>query len=81
KVSENQFSINLNFDNKWLIDFPSVNRILDESPFKITAFIDKDYNLDFEYTFALKNNSEIGTRHIKDDPQYNQNISGLVRKE
>ncbi|UMQ41159.1 ATP-binding protein [Chryseobacterium sp. Y16C] len=81
KVSENQFSINLNFDNKWLIDFPSVNKILDESPFKITAFIDKDYNLDFEYTFALKNNSEIGTRHIKDDPQYNQNIRGLVRKE
>ncbi len=60
KVNENNFRINLSFGNNWLVDFPTVDEILDNAPYKITAFIDNNYNLDFEYEFSLKNNKEIG---------------------
>lgn len=79
KVSEESFKINLNFDNQWLVDFPTADRILEEAPYKITAFIDCDYNLDFEYDFSLKNNKEIGGRKIINDSNYNKNIKGEIR--
>lgn len=81
KVREIDFKINLNFNNQWLVDFPSVEKILNEAPFNMTALIDKDYNLDFEYNFALKNNNDIGKRIIKNDSSFNRNIRGLVKKE
>jgi signal transduction histidine kinase len=81
KIKENSFKINLNFGNQWLVDFPSINTILEEAPYKITAFIDSSYNLTFEYEFNLKNNNEIGHRVISDDPKYNTNIKGGIRPD
>lgn len=81
RVKEFDFRINLNFNNQWLVDFPSVEKILNEAPFNMTALIDKDYNLDFEYSFALKNNVNIGERVIKNNQDFNRNIRGLVKKE
>jgi anti-sigma regulatory factor (Ser/Thr protein kinase) len=81
KISEESFGINLNFDNQWLVDFPTADKILDDAPYKITAFIDGDFNLDFEYDFSLKNNSEIGSRKIINNPDYNRNIKGDIRSK
>lgn len=79
KVNDESFRINLNFDNQWLVDFPTADKILEDAPYKITAFIDSDFNLDFEYDFALKNNKEIGCRKIINDSKYNRNIKGDIR--
>ncbi|MFH7016515.1 ATP-binding protein [Flavobacterium sp. FlaQc-47] len=84
KVDENSFKINLNFNNQWLVDFPKIDTIIDEAPFKLVALVDKNYNLTFEYTFSLKNNPELGVRVI-DDSSYDRNIKGdikpYIRKE
>ncbi|PBI89077.1 Sensor histidine kinase TmoS [Flavobacterium sp. ACN2] len=79
KIQEDGFKINLNLENDWLIDFPSVNSILEAAPYKISALIDSSYNLSFEYIFTLKNNSNIGSRIILDNPQYDTNIKGDIR--
>ena len=79
KVKETSFRINLNFDNQWLVDFPTAEKIIEEAPYKITAYIDEKFNLDFEYEFSLKNNPEIGKNVIKDNPDYNKNIKSLIR--
>ena len=81
KIKENSFSINLNFGNQWLVDFPSVKTIIEEAPYKINAFIDKSYNLTYEYEFKLKNNLEIGERIISNDPKYNLNIKGGIKPD
>ncbi|MBC5842628.1 sensor histidine kinase [Flavobacterium sp. F-380] len=80
KIKENSFKINLNFNNDWLADFPSVNSILNDAPYKITALIDSEYNLNFEYEFKLKNKIEIGQRKILNDPNYNKSIKGQIRQ-
>lgn len=82
KVAENNFSINLSFDNQWLTDFPSISGILSESPFKLYALIDENYNLTFEYEFSLINNSKIGKRIINDKENSNlieKNIKGNIK--
>ncbi len=79
KVDEEAFKINLNFDNQWLVDIPSADEIIEDAPYQITALIDKEYNLDFEYKFSLKNNEEIGENVIKDNPKHNLNIKGEIR--
>lgn len=82
KVSESNFKINLSFDNQWLVDFPSASNILKESPFKLYALVDKNYNLNFEYEFSLKNNPKIGSRIIneKNNPNlYEKNIKGNIK--
>ncbi len=79
KIKKDSFKINLKFENKWLSDFPTVDKILKDAPFKITALIDSNYNLDFEYKFSLKYNAKIGKRIIEDDPKYNINIRGNVK--
>lgn len=79
KLQEGTFYINLNFDNKWLADFPSVSKILSEAPFKITALISEEYDLDLEYEFELKLKPEIGKNTIKNDPKFNENIKGKVK--
>jgi len=88
KVKENSFKINLNFDNQWLSDFPTVDKIIDEAPFKLFAIVDENYNLTFEYKFSLENNKEIGIRKIDavENPKlYERNIKGdikpYIRKE
>lgn len=80
KVDENKFKINLTFDNKWLVDYPSITTITDDAPYFITAFIDSKFNLDFEYYFKLGVNKEIGNRTIKDNPKFNRNIKGDIRR-
>ncbi len=82
KLSESSFQINLSFDNQWLIDFPSAVSILNESPFKLYALIDENYNLSFEYEFSLKNNSKIGSRKINEKENsslYEKNIKGNIK--
>ncbi|WP_417942823.1 sensor histidine kinase [Flavobacterium sp. RS13.1] len=84
KVDENKFKINLNFNNQWLVDFPKIDTIIEEAPFKLVALVDENYNLTFEYNFSLKNNSEIGYRTINNST-YDRNIKGdikpYIRKE
>jgi signal transduction histidine kinase len=82
RVIENHFKINLSFDNQWLTDFPSASGILGESPFKLYALIDEEYNLTFEYEFSLKNNQKIGKRIINDKENANlfeKNIKGNIK--
>ncbi len=88
KVIENNFKINLNFDNQWLTDFPSASEILEQSPFKLYALIDEEYNLTFEYEFSLNNNLKIGKRIINDKENTNLfekkikgNIKPYLRRE
>ncbi|HET8887109.1 MAG TPA: sensor histidine kinase, partial [Salinimicrobium sp.] len=81
KVNEESFKINLNFDNQWIVDFPTADKILEDAPYKITAFIDGKYNLDFEYDFSLKNNEKIGSRKIINDQNYNKNLKGDIRSK
>lgn len=79
RMDENSFKINLSFDNQWLQDSPSIEDLLEEAPYKITAFVDKDFNLIFNYEFSLKNNDKIGRRVIRNDKQYNRNIKSSLR--
>lgn len=82
RVNENSFKINLNFDNQWLSDFPGVDKIIDEAPFKLFAIVDENYNLTFEYKFSLENNKEIGIRKIDavENPKlYERNIKGEIK--
>lgn len=79
KVNEDVFKINLQFDQKWVADMPEASQVLTEAPYKIVAHIDPGFNLDFEYEFKLRNNPTIGTRSIKNDPNYNRNIKGIIR--
>lgn len=79
KIDESIFKINLNFDNQWLVDIPSANNIIDEAPYQITALIDNEFNLDFEYKFSLKNNLNLGKNIIKDNSEFNRNIKGEIK--
>lgn len=82
KLKENDFKINLSFDNQWLTDFPTITNILNESPFKLFAIVDEDYNLTFEYKFSLTDNHIIGSRQINDKENnnlYEKNIKGEIR--
>lgn len=79
KVEDQTFKINLSFQNEWLVDFPKSSKILDEAPYKVTAFLDSEFNLTFEYLFSLKNKPEIGIRPIKGNPNYDKNIRGLIK--
>lgn len=80
KVDENKFRINLSFSNKWLVDYPSIDKIIEDAPYNITAYLDSKFNLDFEYYFKLGINQDIGDRVIKDNPKFNRNIKGDIRK-
>ena len=82
RVNENSFKINLNFDNQWLSDFPAVDKIIGEAPFKLFAIVDENYNLTFEYKFSLENNKEIGIRKIdavENSKLYERNIKGEIK--
>lgn len=62
-----QFNINLNFNNWWLNDFPDIDEILNQSPYKLSVSIDQQYNMSFYYEFDLKNNPEIGNREVSNE--------------
>lgn len=79
KIDDNAFKINLSFDNKWLVDYPNVKEVIEGAPYFITAYVDSDFNLDFEYYFMLAVNKKIGDRQIKNNPKYNRNIKGDIR--
>ncbi|MFM9949665.1 MAG: sensor histidine kinase [Saprospiraceae bacterium] len=79
KVEDKDFSINLNFNNQWLADFPTSSKIINEAPYKVLALVDKDFNLTFEYYFSLKNNHTVGNREIKSTVNYDKNIKGLIK--
>lgn len=64
KNEEKDFKIDLNFHNDWLKALPSLGQVLDAAPYKLTASLDPQYNLTFEYHFSLQNNSAIGYRDI-----------------
>jgi signal transduction histidine kinase len=87
KNDPSKFKINLDFGNSWLDNFPETEQILEKSPYKLTALIDSDYNLTFEYYFSLANNPSIGTRIINekikdniDKTKYNRNIKGELKQ-
>lgn len=79
RLEKDQFKINLAFDNQWLQDSPSTKELLEEAPYKITVFVDQEFNVTFEYEFSLKNNDRIGKRIIKEDKHYDRNIKSSLR--
>jgi signal transduction histidine kinase len=79
KSDPQKFLIDLNFYNNWLDRFPGIDELLTQAPYKLTAIVDKNYELRFEYSFALANNPEIGVRQIRDNENYNKNIGGALR--
>jgi signal transduction histidine kinase len=50
-----------------------------QAPYKLTAILDRNYNLTFEYEFKLANNLAAGTHQIKNDKNYDVNVSGGIR--
>ncbi|MDX5479175.1 MAG: ATP-binding protein, partial [Cyclobacteriaceae bacterium] len=74
KNDPSKFQISLDFNNNWLDRFPDVNEIIENAPYKLTAFIDRDFNFTFEYEFKLANNDSIGGREIKNNTKYDRNI-------
>lgn len=79
KNDPHKFSIDLNFNNGWLDRLPDIDELLKQAPYKLTAIIDKHYNLTFDYEFKLANNPTIGINRIKNDPNYDRNITADLR--
>ena len=78
KNKESHFEIQLDFENNWLEGFPEAKQILEISPYKFTALLDKDYNLTYDYEFSLALNESFGKRIIKNKTE---NIRGLLIPE
>ncbi|MEO6547718.1 MAG: sensor histidine kinase [Ferruginibacter sp.] len=86
KNDPNKFDIKLDFGNWWLNDFPSIDEVLENAPYKLIVLVDDDLQMTFEYSFQLSNNSKIGSRSINSlttDPlnklKYQWNIKGGLR--
>lgn len=79
KNDSSKFQISLNFNNNWLDRFPDINEIIAQAPYKLTAFVDRDYNFAFEYEFLLANNNQIGTRIVKNNNSIDRNIRTHLR--
>jgi len=86
KNDKSRFQIKLNFGNNWLADFPDTSQILEKAPYKLSALVDKDYNLTFEYTFQPQQAQGVGNRHISsksineiDKFKYERNIKEELR--
>ena len=86
KNDPNKFDIKLDFGNWWLNDFPSIDEVLENAPYKLVVLVDDDLQMTFEYYFQLSNNSKIGSRSINSlttDPlnklKYQWNIKGGLR--
>lgn len=86
KNDVNKFEINLDFGNWWLNDFPNIDEILNDAPYKLTALVDEEFNMIFEYHFKLANNNAIGSRSIDENStdeyakiKHSRNIKGELR--
>lgn len=79
KNDKTKFQISLDFKNNWLDRFPDINEILEQAPYKLTAYIDCEYNLTFEYVFQLFNREEMGQRIIKGDKEFDKNVRASLR--
>lgn len=86
KNDPNKFDIKLDFGNWWLNDFPSIDEVLENAPYKLIALVDDNFEMTFEYYFKLSNNEIIGSRSIEsssNDPlsklKYQSNIKGGLR--
>ncbi|SIQ06476.1 sensor histidine kinase [Chryseobacterium sp. RU33C] len=86
KNDPNKFDIKLDFGNWWLNDFPSIEEALKSAPYKLTVLVEENYDMTFEYNFALSNNEEIGTRSIdaksndlQSKQKYKWNIKGTLK--
>lgn len=58
-------AINLNFHNNWLKDFPDIQEVIDHAPFKFSAILNDNYDLNFDYSFNPRY-SNINKTFIKD---------------
>ncbi len=86
KNDPNKFDIKLDFGNWWLNDFPSIDEVLENAPYKLIVLVDDYLQMTFEYSFQLSNNSKIGSRSINSlttDPldklKYQVDIKGGLR--
>lgn len=86
KNDVNKFEINLDFGNWWLNNFPNIDEILNDAPYKLTALVDEEFNMIFEYHFKLSNNNSIGSRSIDENSteeyakiKHSRNIKGELR--
>ncbi|MDR3680521.1 MAG: ATP-binding protein [Flavipsychrobacter sp.] len=84
KNDSSKFRIDLDFGNWWLNNIPETPVLLNLAPYKLTAFVDADYKMTFDYEFSLAGNKEVGSRIIdKNLPsdqksKYERNIRGEV---
>ncbi|MFP5436579.1 MAG: EcoRII N-terminal effector-binding domain-containing protein [Bacteroidia bacterium] len=84
KNDHSKFNIDLDFGNWWLNDIPDTESLLKIAPYKLTALVDSNFNMTFDYEFKLSNNNEIGSRYInetlaeKEIERYEHNIRGEV---
>ena len=86
KNDPTKFDIKLDFGNWWLNDFPSIDEVLKNAPYKLIVLVDDNFDMTFEYYFKLSNNEVIGSRSIDSesiDPiakqKYQWNIKGGLR--
>ncbi len=86
KNDQSKFRIDLNFRNWWLNDMPETSDLLNQAPYKLTVFVDAQYNMTFEYDFSLANNPKMGIRSISsttsdpiDRSKNNYNIKGQLK--
>lgn len=86
KNDSNKFDIKLDFGNWWLNDFPSIDEALRSAPYKLAVLVEDNYDMTFEYKFALSNNEMIGIRSIdskssdeRSKQKYKWNIKGALR--
>jgi signal transduction histidine kinase len=84
KNDPSNFRIDLDFGNWWLNDIPDTASLLEIAPYKLTALVDRNYNMTFDYEFGLANNNDIGSRVINEHlpaeqiQKYEHNIRGEV---
>lgn len=79
KNDPGKFQISLEFNNNWLERFPDINEVIAQAPYKVTAFLDRDYNFTFEYEFSLFNNPDIPRRKIVNNSKFDRNIRSEMR--
>lgn len=77
KNNYDTFSIELNFNNHWLHEFPDEKDILNTAPYQFTAILDANYDLSFDYHCSFNLNDDFGARRAKDT----QNIKSNIEKQ
>lgn len=75
-LDKSNFDIQLDFNNNWLNGMSEIKDIIEEAPYKFTAYIDDKYNLEYTYNFNPKYNDTIGQR----EKEENKSIKGQTLK-